>query len=258
MLGRTLVASAVAVLALGARAPRAETEPTATATTTTTSLSTSTSTSSTTTTTAPVVDCFREIAPEYRAVDVPSLIRVRTAADVDRVRSDLIREIWKVPQLSSALPHTITLDVSNPLTDFVPPPGTRVDELTVEMGNYVARSYVFTPPRPRRRLVIVHQGHAHYFGNARVGDAARALLERRYIVVASFMPLFGPNTGPFPPYPLLHDLMWSLETPTFSPISIFLEPVVRTINYASTRLRIRRIAMLGLSGWARAGDTSRS
>jgi len=207
-----------------------------------------TTTTSTSSTTLPTIDCFREIAPEYAAVDVPSLIQVRTDADVARVRTALLEEIWKTPQLPSTLPDTITIAVPNPLPDLTPPPGTRVDELTVQMGEYVARSYLLTPPRARRRLVIVHQGHSHVFGAGNLGTTAQALLEQRYVVVAAFMPLFGTNGGPFPPWPLLHDPMAFAESPDFNPISIFLEPVVRTVNYAATSLRIKHIAMLGLSG----------
>src|SRR5262249_31490905 len=66
-------------------------------------------------------------------------------------------------------------------------------------------------------------------------------------VLVVFMPLFGPNSGPFG-HGILHDPMFTLETPALSPFKYFLEPVVRGVNYSRQVLRYRRVHMIGISG----------
>jgi hypothetical protein len=193
------------------------------------------------------LDCYTEIDPIYYQTDVRSLIHAVTRADVERIRAELVAYIWKAPSLPETLPEVET-DVGNPFPDLIDPPNVRrVDRLTVSMDDFVSRMYLFLPERGRRQLMIVHQGHGNDLASTNLADTVRFFLERRYAVLVVHMPLFGPNSGPFG-HGILHDPMFSLETPTLSPFKYFLEPVVRGVTYAQQVLRYRRVHMIGISG----------
>ena len=142
--------------------------------------------------------CYEEIDPVYYQTDVRALIRAVTRADVERIRGELIAYIWGASSLPAGLPE-VESNVPNPFADVALSPDVLVDRLTVTMGDYVSRMHLFVPARSRRRLVILHQGHANGLAWTGVNNALRLLLEEGYPVLAVFMPLYGPNTGPWGP-----------------------------------------------------------
>ena len=77
---------------------------------------------------------------------------------------------------------------------------SRIDQLTVTMNDFVSRMYLFLPYHPRRRLMILHQGHTFDVADANGAGTIRFFLERRYPVLVVNMPLYGPNTGPWSPF----------------------------------------------------------
>jgi hypothetical protein len=204
------------------------------------------------------IDCYTEIAPVYSNTDVRSLIHVHTPADVERVRRELTAYIWKAPALPSDLPE-VQKAVRKPFLGWGGARTiARADQLTVSIDGFVSRMYLLFPARTNgsHSLMIYHHGHSPFLAQERGRETVRFFLERGYLVLIAFPPLFGPNTGPIPdrsktPAPRLseyHDLMFKLETPTLSPIKYFLEPVVRAVNYAQQVLHLQSVYMIGISG----------
>jgi hypothetical protein len=193
-------------------------------------------------------DCHEDIHPVYLQTDVPSLINAVDEAQIERIRAQLIAYIWKAPGLPQALPVVVE-DVANPFTAVTAvPPGTRVDELSVTLEDFVSRMYLYTPRHARRRLTIVHQGHS-WLARDGTGQAVEYLLRQRHHVLVVHMPMYGPNSAPFGPVPYFHDPMFNRrESPTLSPFKYFVEPVVQAVNYATQVMGIWRVAMIGLSG----------
>ena len=191
-------------------------------------------------------DCYEEINPLYLETDVPSLIDAVSKADVERIRGELISYIWKAPALPQSQPVVVT-DVADPFPLTNLPAGTRIDELSVTLEDFVSRMYLYTPPRARRRLMIVHLGHGWLSPWDGTAQAVEHFLHDRHAVLVVHMPMYGPNSAPWGPYFHHNPMFRYRETPTLSPFKYFIEPVVQAINYAR-QANIRRIAMLGLSG----------
>jgi len=193
------------------------------------------------------LDCYTEIDPLYLQTDVRSLVSAVDPAQAESIRTELIEYIWKSPQLPRTLP-VVEYNVANPFSDLPDPPNlARIDRLTVSMDGFVSRMYLFVPVRARHRLVIFQQGHAHDLASTNGAETVQLFLQRRFPVVVVHMPLLGTNTGP-PAMGTDHDAMFTLETPSLSPLKYFLEPVVRAVNYARQVRDARRVHMIGISG----------
>jgi len=194
------------------------------------------------------LDCFTEIDPVFLQTDVRSTIRAVTPADVAHIRQELIELIWKAPALPGTLPEVET-NVANPFPELEtdPPAWRTVDELRVSMDGFVSHMYLYTPPRPKPRLMIFHQGHADTLDSTNGDGTVLFFLTRGYPVLVVNMPLWGPNTGP--PGVITHDDMFALlETPEVSPFKYFIEPVVQAVNYERAIYAHRRVDMIGISG----------
>lgn len=206
---------------------------------------------------------FNEINESYAAEDVAALIGVRTPADAERLRADLIQFVWKGAGLPNRLPARVEKNVGNPIAGseevFYPTlPNLRgIDRLTVTMEHGLQSFvYYFHPVASNQRLAVWQQGHFDDLGAAGGHATISYLLQQGYSVLALWMPMLGDNglssgfqvgTCTVPAFGG-HDDLACLETATFSPMRYFVEPVAVALNHALSQEAFTDVAMIGLSG----------
>ena len=189
---------------------------------------------------------------------VSDLISLRAAGDVADRRRRLVAEIWGWPDLSTtARPDHVATGAVDP--EFTGLPDLEsIDRLEIGLA-YELRSvaYHFHARRPNGGLVIFHSGHedeGFVSGRAEIGR----FLAEGYSVLALAMPLKGLNM-PDPPFidhprfgPMQvtgnHNMFALLEDDRYSPLHLFLHPVLASVNYLEERYDYRSLAMVGLSG----------
>jgi pimeloyl-ACP methyl ester carboxylesterase len=179
-------------------------------------------------------------------------IRVRTEDDVVRVRNLIINEIWREKSISGRLPNK----VEKGITDFVYLDGVdkrnldRVDKYTVESEQgYMSVVFHLHPITSNNRLLAYHHGHRDslvYDGGQETVDF---FLSHGFSVLVFYMPGFGPNDGPTGN---CHDCMRKLESSSFNPMKIFVEPIAMALNYMDKYYSYKDFSMVGVSGggWA--------
>ncbi|HEY0141502.1 MAG TPA: hypothetical protein VGF48_11450 [Thermoanaerobaculia bacterium] len=197
------------------------------------------------------------IVEPYLALVDRWYLRVKTAADVDRLRNQLIETIWKEEGMStSRMP-----DLIEPAGDSrLPVSGAALMErLTVQMEHGVtSTSYLFSPEKPNGKLLIYCDGHSGPLENgfpAGFLPQAGYFVERGYTVLVVSMPLYGTNRTPIlslyggPKVRLTHhDQLWQLESETLSPLKFFFEPILRCINYLEQERQLSPVGLYGHSG----------
>jgi hypothetical protein len=179
-----------------------------------------------------------------------SLMTIRTPADVERRRRELIRLIWGKDSLPSRLPDSVETGVED--RRFAGLPNLeRIDRLRVRMDfGLDSKILHFVPARPSGLLVLLHDGHAAAPGFPAL--IAR-LLERGHSVAAFAMPLQGDNSRPAVRFGSIgrivldhHDKLRLLRPPAGVAEQYLLEPVPVVLNRLAPGYRA--VAMVGLSG----------
>lgn len=179
-------------------------------------------------------------------------------ADVTSMRQALIGYIWKgASSLPTGIPDTIQTGVSDPpyssMTNL-----KRIDKYTDNMEYGVSvYSYLFTPTTSNGKLMVVWNGHD---GSASVMQPTiQYFLNQGYTIIEGWMPL-QPEYPASTRYPVVstHDLgtftLWShyylswIDSPSFSPIKFFIDPVIKDLNYALAQKSYSQVSMVGLSG----------
>ena len=189
----------------------------------------------------------REIDPVAAKVDVPSLIRVRTADDVARVRKELIAFIWKNDGRLPTSSEVVRADADLPksLADS----RATCETLTISMEQgFKSVVFHFRPKTPNKRLAIFHQGHDHTWTAGGGAETVAFFLEKGYSVMVFQMPLFGDNKRFAPAGLASHDAMAKLVSRDLEPIKFFLEPVAVALNFAAKQSAPEDVVMIGLSG----------
>jgi len=178
-----------------------------------------------------------------------------TITFVAKARAALRRQIWGEAELPGTVPVVTTLQPAAPewakvtskmalkSADF-----ERVDKLSFALAaGQSSVGYLFTA-KESKRLVIVHQGHGCTFGPAGAGlqRLIGELLSNGYSVVALYMPRPADCGGNLVAYhaQLFQQVSGKLRG---SPLQLFVEPVVQTVNYA-LKSGYARVDMVGLSG----------
>jgi pimeloyl-ACP methyl ester carboxylesterase len=210
---------------------------------------------------------FQDISSSFLNANVASLIHIHTPNDVTRVRNDLIQYVWKgagfpyqvMPQVTYDVPSIFRPDASYP---YPPLPNLgRTDRLHLpEDYGLWSNMYLFLPrDNYNQRLVIWQQGHNDDLGAGGGYNLISYFLQQGYSVLASWMPLFGENALSQPihangctidpdTFDGSHDVFFCLETPTFSPMKYFLEPIAAGLNYVLPTYQFTDVTMIGLSG----------
>jgi hypothetical protein len=201
---------------------------------------------------------YKTLPQQVVGVDVDALLGITSEQDIQRARQGLIQYVWKQPTLPTDLPtvrRDVTVSALAPLTGVA-----RVDELRVPLAYQVTSTvYQIWPDRPyNRRIALYHNGHGEPLDT--MWRTVQALLDRGYSVLVFAMPFFHWNVQPIadpndPTKPVTitsHNQLAPWESPTFSTLTFFLQPLTVALNHAIATARPTSVQMIGLSGggWA--------
>jgi hypothetical protein len=196
----------------------------------------------------------------YQAVN-DSAFRIRTPADIIKIRKEIIRAIWNSDHIPDRSNVTVTSDIASPLHSH--PVVARVDKIEIPTGIPEKRgsapvnnlAYLFVPVKRNGRLMILHQGHSCTFKDTQDGNKGYrmeltiiGLLSAGYDVLAVYMPLVS-DKGCVMEHCSLMNTDLGIRNPrsTFG-LRLFLEPAIVSLNYLLKKNRYRNVNMMGLSG----------
>ncbi|WP_205627751.1 hypothetical protein, partial [Streptomyces pathocidini] len=207
---------------------------------------------------------YKALPQEVVGVDAEELMAVRSEADVAAVRAALVSEVWKSAdgRLPSALPEVERGVAAPEIPEFT---GVdRIDRLTVRLPYGLSTTvFLLLPDRwphhaGHRRFAFYHNGHGEE--PSTMARTAQALLDAGYGVLLFAMPLYhwNPRELEDPQDPAKkvvvgsHNDLVPWETPGFSTLRFFLEPLVVAMNHVRKVHEPTSVQMVGLSGggWA--------
>jgi len=190
-------------------------------------------------------------------VNVNSLIKIDSKSDIDQKREFLTEFFWDAKTFQrikdkAQLPEVET-DISDSNYENLQSL-KRIDRLTVEMEFGInSISYLFIPEQSNSKLILYHQGHG---GDFLLGkNTIQFFLDRDFTVLAMAMPLLGMNNQPIVEIDGLgemkltsHKKLRLLETDSFNPMKLFLDPIQINLNFLDKEYDFKRYSMIGLSG----------
>ena len=188
----------------------------------------------------------------FEKFDASSVIEIETKKDINSKRTALINYIWK-DQIPTKLPTNIEeLFIDDTFSDIKNL--KRQDKITIEMEHGInSIAYFFTPYESNNKLIIYHHGHAGDFSFEK--NTLTSFLNKGYSVLAFNMPLRGMNNQPvvetsdFGPIKFIsHNQFSLLESPQFSPMKYFVEPITLSLNHIDENYDFDSYYMVGLSG----------
>ena len=186
--------------------------------------------------------------------DVQSLIKIRSEDDVIKKREALVDLIWNENGFPSLkLPDLVENNINDSRYSDLKNL-QRIDKISIIMDYEVnSIAYLFLAEKSNENLVIYHQGHKGDFSNGK--DAIQFFLEQGYSVLALTMPLKGMNNQPIVDLPnhgliklAAHNQFFLLDSPQFSSIKFFVEPIAVSLNYLDKMFKFKSYNMVGLSG----------
>ena len=131
----------------------------------------------------------------------------------------------------------------------------RIDKITMIMDYEInSIAYLFLAEESNENLVIYHQGHK---GDFIIGkETIQFFLKQGYSVLALSMPLHGMNNQPIVSLQdhgniklSVHNQFFLLDSPQFSSIKFFVEPVAISLNHIDQMmLEFKSYNMVGVSG----------
>ena len=188
----------------------------------------------------------------FEKFDASSIIEIETKKDLNSKRTALINYIWK-DQIPTKLPTNIEEHfIDDTFSDIKNL--KRVDKITNEMEYGInSIAYFFTPYESNNKLIIYHHGHAGDFSLEK--NTLASFLNNGYSVLEFNMPLRGMNNQPvietsdFGPIKFIsHNQFSLLESPQFSPMKYFVEPITLSLNHIDENYDFDSYYMVGLSG----------
>ena len=188
----------------------------------------------------------------FEKFDASSIIEIETKKDLNSKRTALINYIWK-DQIPTKLPTNIEEHfIDDTFSDIKNL--KQQDKITIEMEHRInSIAYFFTPYESNNKLIIYHHGHAGDFSLEK--NTLASFLNNGYSVLEFNMPLRGMNNQPvietsdFGPIKFIsHNQFSLLESPKFSPIKYFVEPIALSLNYIDENYDFDSYYMVGLSG----------
>jgi hypothetical protein len=179
----------------------------------------------------------------------PDAARISTLIDIPNPgalaarRQALVRYIWKADALPDALPTRVERNIPDPTGGRLPGL-VRTTALTIGMEHgFAAVAHYFEPANITGAPVLYNHGHV---GTHLADDSLKviaALLAEGRPVVAFTMPNRAPNISParietahsgaIPPA-FDHEIYRYLETESFSPLKLFVHPLVVAVNWLET------------------------
>lgn len=189
--------------------------------------------------------------------DVKDIIDINSYEDAIRKRNDIIKYIWRNGNISGHDKVSIhTKNIKNPLeTKASNLDNVALFEAHLPKG-FSSKYYRFTPKKETGCLFIFHQGHSANI-NSRGGEKLiNKFIEQGCVVLGFLMPMDGINKetkvvfdNDFGPIEINgHVALGILDTNDFSPIRIFIEPVLMAISYEDYHNNYSKIGMSGISG----------
>ena len=206
---------------------------------------------------------FRELleddggCPRYK-VSIPKFvddreIRVRSLADVEKVRAELIQFVWRSQGFPARkVPAQVHVNVNWPEAQLSNLARTDLLEIQMEEG-FSTKAYFFSAARPTGKLAVWHAGHSDAMGTWGGSQVIQFFLDRGYDVLSFNMPLIGTSLPSELDKAICinhHDKIFDLERPElpYHPMKFFLEPVAVGLNHARSLKSYSRTVMIGLSG----------
>jgi hypothetical protein len=231
-----------------------------------------------------IIACTNSIDPYYWQFNVPDMIHIANAGDVDTMRSDIINYLWQEPDAhwpGDKLPDSNTV-VHDPENNINGSGWYRnldnfeliacVERLNIKMdrdtmGHYwYSRPYLLIAENSINRLLIFQQGHidckkggcqTYTYGTSEFLEAGGKetidfFLSKGFSIMTFCMPLYGENEPNIsvPGYPSSDEHNW-LSAADILPdsfIHVFIEPVIVGINFAKYRYNFCDVSMTGISG----------
>lgn len=184
--------------------------------------------------------------------DLDSLIRINSENDILLKRTNLVNFIWK-----DTIPYSSPILVSENIDDDRYQDISNlqaIHKLTINMEYEVnSIAYLFLSEISNDKLIIYHQGHT---GDFVVGkETIDFFLNEGYSVLAFSMPLLGMNSQPIVDLEnfgkikfTTHNHLNFLESPDFSPIKFFIEPIGTSLTYLDKNFSFDSYYMVGISG----------
>ena len=188
----------------------------------------------------------------FEKFDASSIIEIDTKKDLNLKRTALINYIWK-DQIPTKLPTNIEERfIDDNFSDIKNL--KQQDKITIEMEHGInSIAYFFTPYESNNKLIIYHHGHAGDFSLEK--NTLASFLNNGYSVLEFNMPLRGMNNHPvietsdFGPIKFIsHNQFSLLESPQFSPMKYFVEPITLSLNHIDENYDFDSYYMVGLSG----------
>ena len=189
---------------------------------------------------------------DFAKFDISSIIRIDVKEDISSKKTSLIQYIWK-DQMPTKLPTSVEENFTDENFNDVKNL-KQLDKITIEMEHGVnSIAYFFIPYESNNKLIIYHHGHAGDFILEK--NTITFFLNNGYSVVAFNMPLKGINSQPiietsdFGPIKFIfHDQFPLLESPNFSPMKYFVEPIALSLNFIEQNYDYDEYYMVGISG----------
>ena len=189
---------------------------------------------------------------DFAKFDISSIIGIDAKEDISSKKTSLIQYIWK-DQMPTKLPTSVEENFIDENFNDVKNL-KQLDKITVEMEHGVnSIAYFFIPYESNNKLIIYHHGHAGDFILEK--NTITFFLNNGYSVVAFNMPLKGINSQPiietsdFGPIKFMfHDQFLLLESPNFSPMKYFVEPIALSLNFIEQNYDYDEYYMVGISG----------
>lgn len=191
-------------------------------------------------------------APE--GVDPHDLITIRSSADAEAARLNLVQLIWGRRTLPDKLPAVESSSIGEHLIEELDPLVERVETLVVILdAGMVTRAFHFIPRSGNGNVVILHDGHDDSV--LQRTHEIEELMRHGYAVIAFSMPLVPPNSQPDLTLPTgetirlqHHDQLAFLTPDHENLVRYFLEPIIQVVNFIERETEYRHISMSGISG----------
>jgi pimeloyl-ACP methyl ester carboxylesterase len=202
----------------------------------------------------PVYPEYSKVREDHWEKNVEQMLSFKTMSDVESKRRELIDYVWKGEGFptSSELSEIETDIQDRRYTDL----GNldSIDKYVLTMRHSVnSIVYHFHPESGNGRLMIYHQGHKGDFVIEK--ETIRFFLDRGFTILAFAMPLRGMNSRPVVDLGNLglvrlfdHTGFKYIETPEFSCMRYYLDPIAMVLNYVEERYQHDSISMVGHSG----------
>jgi hypothetical protein len=184
---------------------------------------------------------------------ISELISIKSYNDATLKRSQLINYIWKSDSLPEDFPYKIEKNFVS--TNFQNIENLKYIEKIhitqiLDVNSY---PYLFIPIESNNKLIIYHHGHDGDFTLAK--NYIISLINDGFSVLAFSMPLTGNNNTPIVNHPNFgklqlsyHDDLELFASNEFSPIKLFLEPIIISLNYVDENYDFESYSMIGISG----------